>query len=89
TGGPPFAGDRDAVSFAHRALPPPRLGDALPGADPTLERILVRALAKQPDTRYAPSAMRAALRGVGRGAGSPAPAPRRPSRATRDEPVGA
>ncbi|KQR92256.1 MULTISPECIES: serine/threonine-protein kinase [Microbacterium] len=89
TGGPPFAGDRDAVSFAHRALPPPRLGDALPGADPTLERILVRALAKQPDTRYAPSAMRSALRGVGRGAGSPAPAPRRPSRATRDEPVGA
>src|SRR3984957_14797990 len=54
SGEPPFPRDnRNAVLYAQLAAPPPRLTSRRPGLPPTADDVLLRALAKAPDDRYA------------------------------------
>jgi serine/threonine protein kinase len=52
TGRPPFEGD--IISLASQVLcdPPPSLASRRPGIDPKLERIVMKALAKEPQDRW-------------------------------------
>ncbi|MAL07194.1 MAG: hypothetical protein CMH36_10265 [Microbacterium sp.] len=76
TGAPPFTGDSEAVSLAHRTSPAPRLRDVLAGIDPALDRAIARALAKDPASRPSARDMRAALlrAGAAETPGDPSPA---------------
>ena len=53
TGGTVFTGDTPmARLIAHRETSPPKITDALPNAPKSLDRVLRRMLAKDPDNRY-------------------------------------
>jgi beta-lactam-binding protein with PASTA domain len=53
TGRLPFTGESDlAVALKHTDEPPPRLASLVAGLSPELERITLKALAKDPDQRY-------------------------------------
>jgi WD40 repeat protein len=53
-GRPPFSGDSDlAVVFGHLESEPPALSAARPELPPALDSVVARALAKEPDRRYA------------------------------------
>lgn len=67
TGHPPFAGaDRLAVVRAHLSAPPPVPSVRRPGLPAALDRVVVRALLKDPDDRFVDAAeMRVALRAAG------------------------
>lgn len=83
TGRAPFeGGDRDAVVRAQLHAPPPVASVRARGVSPALDRVLVRALLKDPSDRFADAAeMRAALR-----AAAPAPAPVAATRVLRPTP---
>jgi len=75
TGSVPFARDTDAAKvFAHVSDAPPAARALVPGLPPELDRVLAKAMAKDPDDRY-PSAGdlgRAAVAGAeGRVSGEP------------------
>ena len=54
SGEPPFPRDEGmAVLYAHLSAPPPRLTARRPGLPPAVDDVLLRALAKAPDGRYA------------------------------------
>jgi serine/threonine-protein kinase len=54
TGSAPFKREEDlALLWAHLHDPPPAVTEARPGLPPPLDAVLVRALAKDPDERYA------------------------------------
>jgi hypothetical protein len=54
SGGPPFSRDEDmAVLYAQLSEPPPRLVSRRPGLPATVDDVLLRALAKAPEERYA------------------------------------
>jgi tRNA A-37 threonylcarbamoyl transferase component Bud32 len=54
SGEPPFPRDDGmAVMYAHLSAPPPRLTSRRPGLPPAADDVLLRALAKAPDGRYA------------------------------------
>lgn len=84
TGRAPFeGGDRDAVVRAQLHAPPPVASVRARGVSPALDRVLVRALLKDPADRFADAAeMRAALQ-----AAAPAPAPVAATRVLRPAPV--
>jgi serine/threonine-protein kinase len=65
-GRPPFTGDTDmAIAFQHAHTEPPKLRPLCPGASRRLEGIVLEAMAKSPDERFATAAdMRAALLAV-------------------------
>ena len=83
TGGPPFVGDEPTdVIIAHQTRPPPLLSERKPEAkfSAALEAVVMRALAKAPDDRYASAAeMARALEAVPeaqkRATSQPAPSP--------------
>ena len=53
-GEPPFARDEGmAVLYAQLSVPPPRLTSRRPGLPPEVDDVLMRALAKAPEGRYA------------------------------------
>ncbi|MBV9587214.1 MAG: protein kinase, partial [Alphaproteobacteria bacterium] len=53
-GAPPFAAHSDyALMTAHLETPPPPLREKVPDLDPGIEAALMRALAKQPEDRFA------------------------------------
>lgn len=64
TGAPPFVSEGfGEVLMAHLSQPPPPLRDKNPDVPPELERIVIKALAKKREDRYASmDEMRAALR---------------------------
>jgi len=73
TGATPYARESDeATLWAHLNDPPPPIGPRAPGAPAAFEEIIARALAKEPDERFASAGDlgRAALAAAGR-----APAP--------------
>ncbi|HWB72437.1 MAG TPA: protein kinase [Egibacteraceae bacterium] len=74
-GEPPFSGENAiAVALAHRNDPVPPLDRRRRGLDPGLVGVVQRALAKEPERRYADAAaMREALRAAAGGAGPTAP----------------
>ena len=51
-GAPPFGSASDAAIHGHLHAPPPRLTDLRADADPALDAVLQRALAKEPEERY-------------------------------------
>ena len=54
SGEPPFARDEGmAVLYAQLSVPPPRLTSRRPGLPPEVDDVLMRALAKAPEGRYA------------------------------------
>ena len=54
TGSAPYQRDDDlALLWAHLHAPPPELSRARPGLPPALDAVLAKALAKDPDERYA------------------------------------
>jgi tetratricopeptide (TPR) repeat protein len=54
SGEPPFPrDDRNAVLYAQLSASPPRLTSRRPGLPPSVDDVLLRALAKAPDDRYA------------------------------------
>ncbi|HET6547516.1 MAG TPA: AAA family ATPase [Solirubrobacter sp.] len=54
TGVVPFPRDSQAAKlFAHIATPPPSLLELLPDAPPALDELVLKAMAKDPDERYA------------------------------------
>ena len=54
TGEVPFVRDSDiAVVFAHLEEPPPTASERVGELPPELDAVIARALAKQPDDRYA------------------------------------
>ena len=54
SGEPPFARDAGmAVLYAHLSVPPPRLTSRRPGLPPEVDDVLMQALAKAPEGRYA------------------------------------
>ena len=63
SGKPPFSADSPvAIAYKHVQEPIPSLAERVPGIPPDYERITLRALAKDPDDRYADgAAMRADL----------------------------
>jgi eukaryotic-like serine/threonine-protein kinase len=65
-GRPPFTGDTDmAVAYQHAHADPPKLRQLRPDVSRRLESIVLKAMAKSPDQRFATAAdMRAALLGV-------------------------
>lgn len=72
TGFPPFSGDTVRVAVAHQQEPVPRLAEQAPATPPALAEAVERALAKDPDQRFADARqMRAALARAGQQAGSP------------------
>ncbi|HEX9038716.1 MAG TPA: protein kinase [Ktedonobacterales bacterium] len=52
TGRLPFLGDNNAIMLQHRDLPPPLPRSLEPSLPPAVERIILRALAKDPNARY-------------------------------------
>lgn len=53
TGHAPFDGDgTEQLAYAHQHLPPPRLSTVHRHLSPTVDRVLARAIAKNPDDRY-------------------------------------
>src|SRR5262245_22875554 len=75
TGRPPFAGEPLAVLFQVGATPPSPPSQFRPDLDPALERLLLKALARQPRDRHASVAdFAAALRAWKEQ--PPAPSPR-------------
>lgn len=54
TGNPPFSGDTATLVGAHLTEPPPRVSSRM-GLPPALDEVISRALAKNPDDRYATS----------------------------------
>ncbi len=52
TGRPPFEGNTDAILYQHVHEPPPPPRALNPGLSPAAERVILRALAKDPAQRY-------------------------------------
>jgi tRNA A-37 threonylcarbamoyl transferase component Bud32 len=77
TGGAPFTGDNAAeILVAHLQQAPRPPHEVRPGIPPALSAVLLRALAKRPEARYATAAeMRAALEAALTPARTPAPLP--------------
>jgi serine/threonine protein kinase len=73
-GGPPFPKERDVeVLYAHIQDPPPRVSAVRPDLPPALDDVIVKAMAKKPEDRFAScSAFIDAARTI---VGEPAPAP--------------
>ena len=65
-GRPPFSGDTDmAVAFQHAHAEPPRMRQLRPQVSRRLEAVVLKAMAKNPEQRYASAAaLRAALLSV-------------------------
>ncbi|MCC4250264.1 MULTISPECIES: protein kinase domain-containing protein [Microbacterium] len=84
TGRAPFeGGDRDAVVRAQLSAPPPVASVRARGVPPALDRVLVRAMLKNPADRFADAGeMRRALE-----AAAPAPAPPAQTRVLRPAPA--
>lgn len=84
TGRAPFeGGDRDAIVRAQLHAPPPVASVRARGVSPALDRVLVRAMLKNPADRFADAAeMRAALEAT-----APAAAPVSTTRVLRPAPV--
>lgn len=84
TGRAPFeGGNRDAVVHAQLHAPPPVASVRARGVSPALDRVLVRAMLKDPAGRFADAAeMRAALKAT-----APASAPATATRVLRPVPV--
>jgi TolB protein len=53
TGQVPFSGTTASVLYKQANMPPPPLRTHVPGVNPTVENVILRALAKQRDKRYA------------------------------------
>ncbi len=53
TGQVPFSGTTASVLYKQANTPPPPLRTHVPGVNPTVENVILRALAKQRDKRYA------------------------------------
>jgi serine/threonine-protein kinase len=89
TGEPPFrAGNTAALMAQHALQPVPSVRGKRPDASDAIDRVIERALAKQPDDRFASAAeMRAALEAVSGTRDNAATAPR--LRATRRVALGA
>jgi eukaryotic-like serine/threonine-protein kinase len=78
TGQVPFSGTTASVLYRQANTPPPPLRTHVPGVNPTVENVILRALAKRRDERYATAgqfaqALTAAL------AGQPVAMPTRPT----------
>jgi serine/threonine protein kinase len=81
TGQVPFSGTTASVLYKQANTPPPPLRTHVPGVNPTVENVILRALAKQRDKRYATAgqfaqALTAAV------AGQPMAMPSRPTHPT-------
>jgi serine/threonine protein kinase len=82
TGQVPFPRDSDhARLWAHMTEPPPRPGAVVPELPPGFDEVVARALAKQPDDRYATAGElgRAALAAAQEAPGGPSPEAARPT----------
>ena len=51
-GAPPFHGSPFEIAMQHLSLPPPPLRERLPDLSPTIEEVVLRALAKEPGQRF-------------------------------------
>ncbi|MGN6606788.1 MAG: protein kinase domain-containing protein [Jatrophihabitans sp.] len=83
TGQKPFDGEMFAIMYAHMNTAPPRASDRAPGVPRALDDVIARAMAKDPDQRYATAAAfalaaRQAVRG-GQGAAVPTAVPGHPT----------
>lgn len=52
TGARPFSGSRAEIALQHRQIPPSPLREKMPSISPDLERVVLRALAKDPAARW-------------------------------------
>ena len=52
-GTPPFHGSPIEIAIQHISTPPPSLGKQLPDLSPAVEEVVLRALAKRPEQRFA------------------------------------
>jgi len=52
-GAPPFRGTPLEIATQHLTMPPPSLRERVPGLAPAVEEIILRALAKEPEQRFA------------------------------------
>lgn len=53
TGALPFSGDIASVIYQHLSTPPPSLRDKFPSISPEVEQVVMRALEKKPEKRFA------------------------------------
>lgn len=86
-GRPPFQRDDDmALTWAHLYEPPPALSLARPEIEPGVDAVMAKALAKSPEDRYASDQEFVAKLRFFASSGYGAPAPSRPSAASRPTP---
>jgi len=81
TGTPPFVADTEAgTAFARLHRDPTRPSEAVPDLDPALEAVVLRAMARRPEARFADAAeLRDALRDAARGVAPPPGPPTAPT----------
>jgi serine/threonine kinase PknH len=53
TGHKPYDGEMFAIMYAHMNTPPPRASARVPDSSPALDDVIAKAMAKEPDQRYA------------------------------------
>ncbi len=52
-GRPPFQGTPVQICLQHVQIPPPRMCELVPSISPAVERVVLKALAKHPQRRFA------------------------------------